>query len=523
VNLDELLVRFPGAQRSGNGYAAKCPAHEDNRASLSIGQADDGKLLVHCHAGCEASAIVAALGLHLSDLMPPRDAPARPARKTTPMKVYRTANEAVADLERRHGRRSASWTYHDQAGEPVGLAIRWDSAAGKDIRPVSRNGQGWLIKGMPAPRPLYRLPDLAQPTTVWVLEGEKCVDLAHELGLIATTSAGGAKAPHKTAWTPLAGKTVFIVPDHDEAGRKYSADVAAILTDLDPRAIVRIVELPGLATGEDLVEYVAARRGAGLDDAAIRAEVEDLAAKAQPYCPETNATETTARGPRAHVSDWADEFIRRAIAPTWHRDRKTLFSSTLNAEVAIASLWHHLDVADLDALKHTVELARSESFANRLKVAKDLLPMAAARIIRSLPEAADVERDPTIRADDLRDRLIAWLIRPRAFRNDNGVIITVSYFGWVNELPPEADHWRQCFADPVFGRIDGHQPRIGTQGAAFAHELHYPSCRQLLRDLRACALAEDAAFKIAGRTWRGVEMSSAVLNSVARGDQCCAT
>jgi len=38
--------------------------------------------------------------------------------------------------------------------------VRWDTAHGKDIRPVSKTAEGWIIGGMPEPRPLYRLPDL---------------------------------------------------------------------------------------------------------------------------------------------------------------------------------------------------------------------------------------------------------------------------------------------------------------------------------------------------------------------------
>ena len=46
---------------------AKCPAHRDDNPSLSVRQAHD-RVLLHCYAGCEASAIVASLGLTLGDL-----------------------------------------------------------------------------------------------------------------------------------------------------------------------------------------------------------------------------------------------------------------------------------------------------------------------------------------------------------------------------------------------------------------------------------------------------------------------
>jgi hypothetical protein len=38
-----------------------CPAHEDQDPSLSIRDADDGQILVHCHAGCDQSLVIGEL------------------------------------------------------------------------------------------------------------------------------------------------------------------------------------------------------------------------------------------------------------------------------------------------------------------------------------------------------------------------------------------------------------------------------------------------------------------------------
>lgn len=47
--------------RAGNCWMARCPAHNDSTPSLSIRETLEGKLLVHCHAGCEQTAVIAAL------------------------------------------------------------------------------------------------------------------------------------------------------------------------------------------------------------------------------------------------------------------------------------------------------------------------------------------------------------------------------------------------------------------------------------------------------------------------------
>lgn len=74
MGADILLQHLSKVKRTGQGrYIACCSAHEDKSASLSIRELDDGKVLVHCFAGCSVHEIVAAVGLEISDLFPPRD------------------------------------------------------------------------------------------------------------------------------------------------------------------------------------------------------------------------------------------------------------------------------------------------------------------------------------------------------------------------------------------------------------------------------------------------------------------
>jgi hypothetical protein len=158
----------------------------------------------------------------------------------------------------------------------VGRAARWDTPSGKEIRPVARHGDGWRIGAMPEPRPLYRLPELVKAMHVIVAEGEKAADAARALGFVATTSAGGSQAPGKTDWRPLAGKEVWILPDNDAPGRKYADVVVSILARQTPTPAVRVVELPELPEGGDIVDWMDAHGEAAEPDG-MRAEIEDLA------------------------------------------------------------------------------------------------------------------------------------------------------------------------------------------------------------------------------------------------------
>jgi hypothetical protein len=69
--LELLLSRLDGVRQCGSDYVAKCPAHDDRSPSLTVAETPDGRILLHCFAGCEALAVLEACGLSWADVMPP--------------------------------------------------------------------------------------------------------------------------------------------------------------------------------------------------------------------------------------------------------------------------------------------------------------------------------------------------------------------------------------------------------------------------------------------------------------------
>ena len=57
----EVIAKALGGRKAGGGWAARCPAHDDRTPSLSISDADDGKVLLHCFAGCDRERVIATL------------------------------------------------------------------------------------------------------------------------------------------------------------------------------------------------------------------------------------------------------------------------------------------------------------------------------------------------------------------------------------------------------------------------------------------------------------------------------
>ena len=54
ITLSGFLNLLEGVRRTGKEYTALCPAHDDHSPSLSVSETEDGRILVHCHAGCDA-------------------------------------------------------------------------------------------------------------------------------------------------------------------------------------------------------------------------------------------------------------------------------------------------------------------------------------------------------------------------------------------------------------------------------------------------------------------------------------
>ena len=86
MTADTLLSRLENVKRTGAGrWIARCPAHEDRRASLSIRELDDGRVLLHDFAGCTVHEVLAAAGLEMSSLFPEREVhQGKPERRPFP-------------------------------------------------------------------------------------------------------------------------------------------------------------------------------------------------------------------------------------------------------------------------------------------------------------------------------------------------------------------------------------------------------------------------------------------------------
>ena len=154
------------ARRSGSCWKAKCPVHDDKNPSLSIREVD-GKVLLHCHAGCAQSDAIDALKVR--GIWQPEH----------------TENPQIV----------ATYDYTDERGNLLYQSVRYQP---KDFRQRRPDGCGGWIWKKGARQVLYHLPEVLEAPIVFVVEGERDVETLREYGFVATTNVGGASVP----WLP---------------------------------------------------------------------------------------------------------------------------------------------------------------------------------------------------------------------------------------------------------------------------------------------------------------------------------
>ena len=159
MTIFDFLGRLQNVTGGHGQYSAKCPAHDDRRASLRIAAGEDGRILVKCQAGCDVRDVVSSLGLTMEDLFPGDGIHREPRRAKAPFIATYHYGRGLEKLRRAD--KSFLWRQPDGAG-------------------------GWIWK-KPAGKLLYHLEEIRPGSTVLVVEGEKDVDTLFRLGLDAAS------------------------------------------------------------------------------------------------------------------------------------------------------------------------------------------------------------------------------------------------------------------------------------------------------------------------------------------------
>lgn len=191
MTVDQILEKLEGVRKSGAGWTAKCPAHPDRNASLSIAKGEDQDVLLTCFAGCSFDDVMEALGVKGAG---------------EPEAIYR---------------------YTDEDGNELFQAVRFPSKQFR-YRHMVDGEWVWSMEGVR--RVPYLLPCInkkGDASTIYITEGEKDAEAItfgkpRKPATCNPMGAGKWRAEYNEFFRD---RNVVIVADKDKPGRDHARDV----------------------------------------------------------------------------------------------------------------------------------------------------------------------------------------------------------------------------------------------------------------------------------------------------------
>lgn len=284
-------------KKSGDGWQSKCPAHDDRKASLSVGEGSEGKAILHCHAGCRLDDVISALNLEKQNLFPPRDsvpkvngAHRHPVKQSSPP-LSDAQVKAMAEALRKNANAWKHVTdvlrftpdvvvhlglYVDHRGRrwlayPYRQAGAWTYANCRSL-----DGEKDFVR-IPSGQKtqLYRVDVLEDGGTAILVEGERdaaaalTMNLHAELGGAGGAAVVGMPGVDQVEVAVRALETqrlVYLCTDNDQPGEVAAEKLA---TRLGPQRCRR-VRVDGFKDLGDLLSAVGAEKGSILSLEAFR-------------------------------------------------------------------------------------------------------------------------------------------------------------------------------------------------------------------------------------------------------------
>jgi 5S rRNA maturation endonuclease (ribonuclease M5) len=212
AKLADIASKFYGRPLSESSFQCRCPIHDDAKESLTLSMSTDGKLLVHCHAGCDKN------------------------------EVFKRVTEDFREKDFRGGKMQSNVKRLDDI-EAIYRYLRDDLSticevvrfAGKKFRPRHYD-DGRMVWKKPttdeAKGALYNWECRKTADFIVLCEGEKDCDNVNKLShgiYLAVTNIGGASNFNKLHAEKLKDRKVIIVEDNDEAGRERTRKIVGML------------------------------------------------------------------------------------------------------------------------------------------------------------------------------------------------------------------------------------------------------------------------------------------------------
>lgn len=269
MNFNSIVDHFEITKRfNKEKVQAKCPAHADNNASLTISHKGN-KTVLHCHAGCTTEEVCNAVGLRIGNLFDEEMQIEKIKETNSNIEaVYKFTDEEgrlLYEKIRFKGKKFSHRRY-------INGSIVWGMEEGiyTETFPGSneyskKDRIGAKEKWFPSQEhSLYNIHNLVQAVKeeqiIFIVEGEKDADNLIKRCLVATTtSIGATKGDIGRKWlkkfnTYFQNADVILIPDNDLVGKNFMDHVAGQLNGIANS--VKIIELPNLSEKEDVSDWL---------------------------------------------------------------------------------------------------------------------------------------------------------------------------------------------------------------------------------------------------------------------------
>jgi len=236
TTIEAILSNLNKVKKSGDGWIACCPAHDDKNPSLKISIGDNGNTLFHCKAGCTAEQICTAIGIQVKDLFPQS---LKPEKHTLTIEELAQAKSLPVDFLKSLGVLQAEngiiIPYLDKDGKPARQRKR--------THLVAKEGSFWEGKGQIIPYGPWLLAQRDMIEEISIVEGESDTWTLYYCGF-PVLGIPGAQMTKILKADHLQGIIrVDLVEESDQGGENFIQGILARLKEIAYRGEISIVQM----------------------------------------------------------------------------------------------------------------------------------------------------------------------------------------------------------------------------------------------------------------------------------------
>ena len=245
ISIESILSQLKKVKKSGNGWIACCPAHNDQYPSLKISTGNDGKVLLHCKASCTVEQICKALEISVKDLFPANPRQTTQAKHVLTLEELAQAKAIPMEFLKKLGvsqvKNGIVIPYYDIDETP--------QRQRKRTALIAKEGSLWEGEGKIIPYGLWLLEEkdiIALPDNgILIVEGESDVWTTRLNGFQALGIPGAQMINVLQLEHIQKFPTVYIVKESDQGGEVFLQGMTARLKQIGYHSKVKVILMPG--------------------------------------------------------------------------------------------------------------------------------------------------------------------------------------------------------------------------------------------------------------------------------------